>query len=194
MFGKKKLYDKKKFEIRKILKMGENTGFFEHGLRNGCEWTLYWNRKKVAKCAVLLKRGVILLVLALAINILVWSGQRMLLQRGIADEVLRFHVLANSDSEEDQAVKLEVRDAVLAWLEEAQGERSVTQGKRGTANIGAEESLDELQENQGKGRTLKTFQGNQKEENTLEISSTSDLESEKNRKEKDKNLLPDNAI
>lgn len=189
MFGKKKLYGKKKFEIRKILKMGENTGFFEHGLRNGCEWTLYWNRKKVAKCAVLLKRGVILLVLALAINILVWSGQRMLLQRGIADEVLRFHVLANSDSEEDQAVKLEVRDAVLAWLEEAQGERSVTQGKRGTANIGAEESLDELQENQGKGRTLKTFQGNQKEENTLEISSTSDLESEKNRKEKEEEFL-----
>lgn len=37
-------------------------------------------------------------------------------QRGIADEVFRFHVLANSDSEEDQRVKLEVRDAVIAYM------------------------------------------------------------------------------
>ena len=74
------------------------------------------------RIGLLLKRAAALLVLALAMNILVWSGQRMLLQRGIADEVLRFHVLANSDSAADQAVKLEVRDAVLAWLEEARSE------------------------------------------------------------------------
>lgn len=40
------------------------------------------------------------------------------LQEHLAQEVLRFHVLANSDSEEDQEVKLKVRDAVLAYLEE----------------------------------------------------------------------------
>lgn len=39
------------------------------------------------------------------------------LQRGISREVLRFHVLANSDGEADQRVKLEVRDQVLEWLE-----------------------------------------------------------------------------
>ncbi len=39
-------------------------------------------------------------------------------QETLAKEVLRFHVLANSDSEEDQAVKLKVRDAVLAYMEE----------------------------------------------------------------------------
>lgn len=33
--------------------------------------------------------------------------------RGIRSEVLRMHVIANSDSEEDQALKLRVRDAVL---------------------------------------------------------------------------------
>ena len=33
-------------------------------------------------------------------------------QEHLAEEVLRFHVLANSDSRKDQAVKLEVRDAV----------------------------------------------------------------------------------
>ncbi|MGN0520238.1 MAG: stage II sporulation protein R [Candidatus Fimenecus sp.] len=36
----------------------------------------------------------------------------------IRNEVLRMHVIANSDSEEDQAVKLKVRDAVLAAGEE----------------------------------------------------------------------------
>mgnify|MGYP002228449381 CR=1 FL=1 len=35
---------------------------------------------------------------------------------GIADEVFRFHVLANSDSEKDQRVKLKVRDAVIAYM------------------------------------------------------------------------------
>ena len=38
-------------------------------------------------------------------------------QRQLADQVLRLHVLANSDSDEDQALKLEVRDAVLAEAE-----------------------------------------------------------------------------
>ena len=36
----------------------------------------------------------------------------------IYENVLRLHVLANSDSEEDQALKLKVRDAVLAKSEE----------------------------------------------------------------------------
>lgn len=40
-----------------------------------------------------------------------------MLQKGISREVLRFHVLANSDSSEDQQVKLKVRDEILEWLE-----------------------------------------------------------------------------
>lgn len=39
------------------------------------------------------------------------------LQREIAGEILRFHVLANSDSEEDQEEKLKVRDAVVRKLQ-----------------------------------------------------------------------------
>ena len=35
-------------------------------------------------------------------------------EEGIYDTVVRLHVLANSDSEEDQALKLRVRDAVLS--------------------------------------------------------------------------------
>ncbi|MBR4027184.1 MAG: stage II sporulation protein R [Lachnospiraceae bacterium] len=40
-----------------------------------------------------------------------------ILQPSIASKILRFHVLANSDSNADQAVKLEVRDAVGTYLQ-----------------------------------------------------------------------------
>ena len=39
------------------------------------------------------------------------------LQPSIAAKILRFHVLANSDSSEDQAVKEQVRDAVGVYLQ-----------------------------------------------------------------------------
>ena len=39
-------------------------------------------------------------------------------QSQLAEKVVRLHVLANSDSEEDQALKLKVRDAVRAELAE----------------------------------------------------------------------------
>lgn len=38
------------------------------------------------------------------------------LQTGIAGEIIRFHVIANSDSEADQALKLTVRDALVTAL------------------------------------------------------------------------------
>ncbi len=39
------------------------------------------------------------------------------LQESISEKILRFHVLANSDSDEDQGVKLMVRDAVGEYIE-----------------------------------------------------------------------------
>lgn len=39
-------------------------------------------------------------------------------QKKLADEVLRFHVLANSDSEEDQALKMKVKEAVIKYMKE----------------------------------------------------------------------------
>lgn len=43
-----------------------------------------------------------------------WTkGYSEMIQNGIAAKVVRFHVLANSDSEEDQNLKLAVRDRVL---------------------------------------------------------------------------------
>ncbi len=51
----------------------------------------------------------VLLVLLMALSFLPVHGEEE-----IYDTVVRLHVLANSDSEEDQALKLRVRDAVLA--------------------------------------------------------------------------------
>lgn len=39
------------------------------------------------------------------------------LQRDLADKILRFHVIANSDSDADQQLKLLVRDGVMTYLE-----------------------------------------------------------------------------
>ncbi len=57
-----------------------------------------------------------LICLSLFMRITVSAAYQNTLQQGIADEVLRFQVLADSDSEEDQDVKYRVRDAVLSWL------------------------------------------------------------------------------
>lgn len=38
------------------------------------------------------------------------------LQKGIASNIIRFHVMAESDSKEDQWLKLQVKEAVLAYI------------------------------------------------------------------------------
>jgi len=54
------------------------------------------------------------IALLVALAVFLASGAAALGRRdAIADKVVRLHVLANSDSEEDQALKLKVRDRVL---------------------------------------------------------------------------------
>ena len=64
---------------------------------------------------------VLVIILAALVTGRVFSRAEMIsraeLQAHLAEEVLRFHVLANSDSEADQNQKLAVRDAVLDYLE-----------------------------------------------------------------------------
>ena len=63
-----------------------------------------------------LRRWELAILLGVAFAALVgpWLGAR---QDALADKVVRLHVVANSDSEADQALKLRVRDAVLAQAE-----------------------------------------------------------------------------
>ena len=62
------------------------------------------------------------LLAGLAVSLLwgMWSLQR---QQALADEVIRLHVIAASDSTADQQLKLQVRDAVLeeasCWIDSA---------------------------------------------------------------------------
>ena len=59
-----------------------------------------------------LKRVEIVLMVAAAL-VLMSGALALQTQDQLADKVVRLHVLANSDSEEDQALKLRVRDRVL---------------------------------------------------------------------------------
>lgn len=68
--------------------------------------------EKLKRTSRRLKRVEIVLMVAAALFLM--SGALALqTQDQLADKVVRLHVLANSDSEEDQALKLRVRDRVL---------------------------------------------------------------------------------
>lgn len=85
----------------------------------------YWKRSR-RKRAVCLALGISLA--AVITGWLAWG--RMLrvqeavsqTQKDLSREVFRFHILANSDSVQDQEVKLKVRDEVLSYMEGQMGE------------------------------------------------------------------------
>lgn len=56
------------------------------------------------------------LLIAFAVTLVI-GGYASASRSALAEQVLRLHVVANSDSAEDQTVKLQVRDAVLAQAE-----------------------------------------------------------------------------
>lgn len=61
----------------------------------------------------LIKRVGVCLILAA----LVWCGTLIADRERLNEELIRLHVVANSDSEEDQSIKLQVRDAVTKSLQ-----------------------------------------------------------------------------
>ena len=89
------------------------------------------NRLKIWEIALLLGLAVFLAAGAAAL------GSR----DALADKVVRLHVLANSDSEEDQALKLKVRDRVL----ERAAELLEDSGDRDEAEARLTEALPELE-------------------------------------------------
>lgn len=56
-------------------------------------------------------------ILCLCAAALVWCGTLLADRQRLHEDLIRLHVVANSDSEEDQSVKLLVRDAVVSSLE-----------------------------------------------------------------------------
>lgn len=66
----------------------------------------------------LVKRISIILVLFILYTCLCAFSYASVVSSDIADSVFRLHILANSDSDEDQALKLKVRDNVLSYMKE----------------------------------------------------------------------------
>ncbi len=75
--------------------------------------TVHWRRRKIM-CYIMAGVGLFLLLLTG-----IQYERRQRLQREIAERILRFHVLANSDTEADQTLKLAVRDAVGEMMGQA---------------------------------------------------------------------------
>ena len=67
-------------------------------------------------------------------------------QEQLAKEVFRFHVLANSDSEEDQKVKLQVRDAVLEYMKESMSDKTEGEMSAQKTKEWAQQHLTDLEE------------------------------------------------
>lgn len=73
------------------------------------------------------KKQLLCMVISIAAGLLVTGGvmrgkalayKMEETQMGLAEEVFRFHVLANSNSEADQELKLKVRDGVISYMKE----------------------------------------------------------------------------
>ena len=80
--------------------------------------TMRKRERNMARIILLLAAGISVLLTVILCRRADAAAQAEM-QEHLAQEVLRFHVLANSDSDADQALKLKVRDSVLGFLEEA---------------------------------------------------------------------------
>ena len=88
------------------------------------------------------KTVAVLLTLAAAAALMIWIEPFYKSCNEISDNALRLHIVANSDGEGDQAVKLAVRDAVLAVsadrIRASDGKQSATESMAA--------SLDEIEQ------------------------------------------------
>lgn len=58
------------------------------------------------------------ILISIVVTGIVVNARQSRMQQNLAEEVFRFHVLANSDSDEDQALKMQVKEAVLSYMKE----------------------------------------------------------------------------
>lgn len=58
------------------------------------------------------------ILISIIVTGLVANAKRSEMQEELANEVFRFHVLANSDSEEDQTLKMEVKEAIISYMKQ----------------------------------------------------------------------------
>lgn len=80
---------------------------------------------------------ILLLAIFLIFNLVSYSNQVF---AGLQDNIFRLHILANSDSETDQALKLAVRDSVIDYMEK---QSSTAKTKKEAIDI-VNSNLDEI--------------------------------------------------
>jgi stage II sporulation protein R len=80
------------------------------------------------------KKGIFFLLLFLAVMPMIHMYREQRMQKEIAEKILRFHVIANSDSREDQELKLKVRDAVGLYMKDQMKEVTNRKEAEETAN------------------------------------------------------------
>lgn len=83
-----------------------------------------------------------LLVVILFLCLLAWGSGIVHDRQTLRSDLIRLHVVGQSDSEEDQSIKLQVRDAILAHLETAMSEMPDME----TAKQYLQSSLENLEE------------------------------------------------
>ena len=57
-------------------------------------------------------------LMAILITSIMVNVKKSNMQKDLAKEVFRFHVLANSDSEEDQSLKMKVKEEILSYMKQ----------------------------------------------------------------------------
>ena len=62
------------------------------------------------------KKIMVKLMVIAAVFLLAWQWRCYSIQKELAQKILRFHVIANSDKTDDQELKLKIRDAVGSYL------------------------------------------------------------------------------
>lgn len=62
--------------------------------------------------------GLIGVLIACIVSTMTLQARERHVQESLAKEVFRFHVIANSDSEKDQTLKMKVKEAILAYMEQ----------------------------------------------------------------------------
>jgi len=77
-----------------------------------------------------MRKGLKRVGLCFIIAAVFWCGTLIGDRQRLHEELIRLHVVANSDSEEDQALKLNVRDAVTESLQKSMADiKDVEQAK-----------------------------------------------------------------
>lgn len=71
---------------------------------------------------VFMKKTLQCLGICLFVCVLMWTGSVLSDRKTLNEELIRLHVVAESDSEEDQSVKLLVRDGVTSFLQDTMGQ------------------------------------------------------------------------